>query len=521
MQTFSRPPALPKRKPSAPSHAASDLAALATNDVLRDWDPLSGRLVWAQNFEASFGYPAELIESEIGFWQRNLHPADRARIVASLKNAFASETDRWSGEYRFRAANGDFLLLFERAFIERDDAGRATRFVGSLMDITARRQLQDQVARSQRMEAFGQLAGGVAHDFNNFLTAIVGYADLIAAEGKGRGSIASYINEVRHAATRAATLTRQLLAFSRRQPLEPRVVEINGLVSNLDRSVLRLLGENISVFCEHTNKPIHLKVDPQQFTQIIVNLAVNARDAMPNGGTLQLKLATLPIAEDPARPEIKPGNYIRISIIDDGVGMTNEIKEHIFEPFFTTKGERDGTGLGLATCYGIVRQSGGFLTLESELGEGTSVHVFLPVVPAPPASAQRKPRLDRLPNGHESVLVVEDDRSVRHVAVRTLRLLGYDVVEALTADEGKRQIGKKLDRFHLVVADIMLPDMSGRAFAEWARKHAPQTRVVLVSGYLESTQTGESDDLLFLPKPFDPEQLALTVRAALDGRAPV
>ncbi len=513
---------LPKPLPASPASEfaniqTSDLPALATNDAVRDWDLLSGALIWRQNFASLLGYDENRADGKIEFWQKRLHPADRARIGASLQQAFASNAERWSGEYRFRAANGEYLLLFERACLVRDETGRATRFIGSMMDVTARRQMQDQVARSQRMEAFGQLAGGLAHDFNNFLTAILGYSDLIAAEAPPRGAIVKYIAEVRGAAGRAATLTHQLLAFSRRQPLEPRVLEVNTLVNNLERSILRLLGENISVFCDHTPKPVHVKVDPEQFTQIIVNLAVNARDAMPHGGNLQLKIAVTSLAGDPVHPELAVGEYVRISVIDDGIGMTDEVRQRIFEPFFTTKDERHGSGLGLATCYGIIRQSEGHITIESTLGQGTSVHILLPLVAPPISGTHRRPRLDKLPNGHESILVVEDDRSVRHIAVRTLRLLGYDVVEALCAGEAQKVILENPKRFHLVISDIMLPDMSGRAFADWTRERNSRMQLLLISGYLENNQAGEGSDVFFLPKPFDPEQLAHTVRHALDA----
>src|SRR5205809_3101120 len=314
------------------------------------------------------------------------------------------------------------------------------------------------------MEAFGQLAGGVAHDFNNFLTAILGYSDLLVAEIQGRGTGAKYLSEIRSAAGRAASLTRQLFTFSRRQPLEPRILELNTLIHNLERSILRLLGENISVLCDLIPEKKYIKVDPDQFTQIIINLAVNARDAMPAGGTLLLKTETI-FSNGKAPPEMSPGKYIGISITDNGVGMSDEVKEHLFEPFFTTKGDRHASGLGLATCYGIVRQSGGCITVESELAKGTAVHIYLPEAEAPPAAAYRK--RPKLPSGNETILVVEDDISVRHVAVRTLRMLGYNVLEAFRADEAKRLI--ECNVINLVVSDLVLPVMCGFVFVGWMR----------------------------------------------------
>jgi two-component system, cell cycle sensor histidine kinase and response regulator CckA len=496
------------------------LLARATNDAVRDWDLITGALTWRQGLRALLGYVSGATAGTIDFWRQHLHPADRARVTASVTEALESKAENWSGEYDFERGDGSYIRVLERAVIVRDERGKAVRFVGALMDVTARKQLQDQLSRSQKMEAFGQLAGGVAHDFNNFLTTILGYSDLVVAEVEGRGAVAKYISEIRGAAGRAASLTQQLLAFSRRQPLEPQVLEVNGLVSNLERSILRLLGENIEVFCELLPKETYIKVDPHQFTQIIVNLAVNARDAMSAGGTLHLKTRRLDVTEtapnSPA-PELAPGAYVAISIIDNGCGMSDEVKAHLFEPFFSTKDPQRGSGLGLAACYGIVRQSGGHIALESAPGKGTAVHIYLPEVAAPEPGAYRKPRATRLPCGTETVLMLEDDISVRHVMVRNLRRLGYEVIEAVRAGEARLRMGEQ--RVDLVVSDIVLPDMSGLDFARWAREHHPQTRVLLTSGYLTSSSDREQSDTVFLAKPFDPEQLARAVRDALDGGA--
>jgi signal transduction histidine kinase/CheY-like chemotaxis protein len=489
------------------------LVARATNDAVRDWNLTSGELTWPQGLDTLLGYSPGKSDQTIAFWQRQIQGKDRSRIAGSIRDAIKSKAEYWSGEYRFRHAKGHYLQLLERALIVRDSNGRPVRFIGVLMDVTARKQLHDQLSHSQKMEAFGQLAGGVAHDFNNFLTAILGYSDLLVAEVEGRGTGAKYLSEIRSAAGRAASLTKQLLTFSRREPLEPRVLEVNKVIHDLECSMLRLLGENISVLCELMPEKKHIKVDPDQFTQIIINLAVNARDAMPAGGTLVLKTEAVSTnGKSPA--ELPPGKYVSISMIDNGMGMTDDVKEHLFEPFFTTKDDRHGSGLGLATCYGIVRQSGGHIIVESELGKGTAVHIYLPEVGAPPPAPYRK--RPKLPSGTETILVVEDDISVRHVAVRTLRMLGYNVLEAFRADEAKRLI--QCNIVNLVVSDVVLPDMSGCDFADWTRTNSPSTQILLTSGYLpEITLDTPASDLPFLSKPFDPEQLAETVRASLDG----
>jgi nitrogen-specific signal transduction histidine kinase len=395
------------------------------------------------------------------------------------------------------------------------------------MDVTARKQLQDQLCRSQKMEAFGQLAAGVAHDFNNFLTTILGYGDLLLHERQIKGMLADHVKEIRAAATRASALTQQLLAFSRRQPLEPVVVEVNSIITNLERSLLRLIGENISVVCHlhHEKEGAHIKADPSQITQIILNLAVNARDAMPKGGQLTLETAIVDLTKEMESPflcgDFVSGHYVLIKIADNGIGMSEEVKAHLFEPFFTTKTDQDRSGLGLATCYGIVHQSGGHLRVESDLGKGTVVQIYLPRVPAPPPPSYKKPNNKKPRGGTETILVLEDDISVRHISVRTLRGLGYQVMEAANGADARRLLsengGQKID---LLLTDLIMPEMSGRRFADSLRAAHPNIKVLFISGYLEeSLQPSDrcEPEMFFLPKPFDSEQLATKVREALDG----
>src|ERR1700730_6426562 len=509
---------------SSQSQEHLQIVARATNDAVRDWDVRSGLLFWPQGLESLLGYCRSSAAEQIGFWQEQVHPEDRARAAASIGDALAGTSEHWSGEYRFRRHDGSYLQLLERALIMRDDQGKAVRFVGSLMDITARKQSHDQLCRSQKMEAFGQLAGGVAHDFNNFLTTILGYCDLVLAETGRKGAVASHVAEIRGAARRASVLTGQLLAFSRRQALEPHVVEVNSLIANLEGSLLRLIGENIRVVCHlHDEKQrAHIKVDPVQLTQLILNLAVNARDAMQNGGQLTLETSIVDVSKDTepacASEEFTPGQYVLISVADTGIGMSDEVKAHLFEPFFTTKEEGRGSGLGLATSYGIVRQSGGHITVESESGKGTTVNVYLPKVPPPPAPSYKKPSAKKLPRGTETILVLEDDISVRHISVRVLRSLGYQVVEAANGDDAQRLITQSAAReIHLLLTDVVMPQMSGRHFADWLRKVSPHTKVVFVSGYLDESLQRIDHGMFFLPKPFDPEQLAQSIRHALDS----
>jgi PAS domain S-box-containing protein len=512
------------------SSSGSDYLAFvtrATNDAIRDWDVRSGELSWPQGLQSLFGYDPASNDGQIRFWQQNVHPADRARAASSISEALTGNLDQWTGEYRFRHADGTDRNILERAVILRDETGTAIRLIGSMMDITARKQLQDQLCRSQRMEAFGQLAAGVAHDFNNFLTTILGYGDLLLHEKQIKGPLAEHVTEIRAAAGRASALTQQLLAFSRRQAMEPVVVEVNSIVSNLERSLLRLLGENISVVCElhHEKDGAYVKADPQHITQIIVNLAVNARDAMPHGGQLTLETGLVDLPRHPQCPidcnDCTPGQYVVISVADNGIGMNEEVKAHLFEPFFTTKAADRRSGLGLATSYGIVHQSGGHLRVESEEGKGTTVHVYLPRVPAPPPPSYKKPGSNKVRGGTETILLLEDDVSVRHISVRVLRSLGYEVIEAASSNDARHLLAENRGRrVDLLLTDMVMPQVSGRRFADAFRAAHPNIKVLFISGYLEeSLQPGDrcQPGMFFLPKPFDAEQLAVKVREALDA----
>ncbi|MEO7167051.1 MAG: ATP-binding protein [Spartobacteria bacterium] len=505
-----------------------EIVARATNDAVRDWNLNTGRQTWPRGLESLLGHAGNAASEKIDFWFRHIHPDDLARIQRSLQETLSGPGDRWMGEYRFRRADGEYAHLLERALILRAADGSAARLVGTLMDVTTRRQLQDQVCRSQRMEAFGQLAGGVAHDFNNFLTTILGYSDLLLSESAVKGHVAEQIREIRDAAGRASGLTNQLLAFSRRQSLEPTVLEVNSVITNLERTLLRLLGDHISVVCHlHRRKEgAHIKVDSDQLTQIILNLAVNARDAMRNGGCLMIDTSILQVSSEtelPAtEPALPPGEYVVIALSDNGSGMSDEVKARLFEPFFTTKDEALNSGLGLATSYGIVRQSGGHISADSQPGYGSTFRIFLPRVTPPAPAAYRKPGQRKLLTGTETILVLEDEVGVRHLSVRVLRDLGYHVLEAAHGDDAKRLITKRgAPAIDLLLSDMVMPEISGRDFADWLSKASPNTKVIFISGYLEESlhpHDRRDPGMCFLAKPFSANQLASKVRELLDEK---
>ncbi len=507
-----------------------EIVTRATNDAVRDWNVSTGALLWPRGLKSLLGHARCAASQKIGFWFNHIHPEDLARIQDSLRVAFTKNDETWKGEYRFQRADGAYANILERGLILRDTRGRAVRLVGTLMDVTTRRQLQAQACRSQRMEAFGQLAGGVAHDFNNFLTTILGYSDLLLTEKAVKGQIADQIKEIRDAAGRASSLTHQLLAFSRRQALEPTVLEVNSLISNLERSLLRLLSDNISVVCHlhHLKKGAYIKVDAGQFGQIILNLAVNARDAMRKGGRLTIETSALEVGPLPKRlpngADLPVGEYVTISLADNGCGMSEAVKARLFEPFFTTKEDGHSSGLGLATSYGIVRQSGGHICAESELGKGSTFRIYLPRVAAPPPLPYKKPGHKKPLTGTETILVLEDEVSVRHISVRVLRNLGYEVLEAAHGEDAKRIIAKRngAPKIDLLLTDMVMPEISGRQFVNWLSEASPETKVIFISGYLEeSMHPGDRRDpeMCFLAKPFSADDLASKVRELLDGKA--
>jgi two-component system cell cycle sensor histidine kinase/response regulator CckA len=386
---------------------------------------------------------------------------------------------------------------------------------------------QDRLIQAQKMEAIGQLAGGIAHDFNNLLTAIKGYTDLLLKDRPGKSRERGDLLEIKRAADQAASLTQQLLAFSRKQLLQPRVVLLNEVPVKMENMLRRLIGEDVELVFQLDPATGCVKADPGQIQQVILNLAVNARDAMPQGGRLVLATQNVELdaAEVRGHPEVSPGEYVSITMSDDGVGMDRETLSHIFEPFFTTKDYGKGTGLGLATVYGIVKQSGGHIWVNSEPGGGTAVRIVLPRV-APPSqkanvvSAPRAPG-DRSLQGSETILLVEDEEMVRELSCRVLRQYGYSVLEASQANEAIRIASERGGPIELMVTDLVMPGgVSGHQLAQRLYASRPDMKVLFISGYTEDEGFRQSESgrrMPFLQKPFAPHVLVQTVRDLLDG----
>jgi len=395
--------------------------------------------------------------------------------------------------------------------------------LGVATEITERKLLEEQLLQSQKMEAIGQLAGGVAHDFNNILTAIVGYTDLLSAEVSGNDRQLEDLEEIRKAARRAAALTRQLLAFSRKQVLELRNIDLNHVVLNLDKMLRSLISENIELKTDLADDLAAARADPNQIEQVIMNLAINARDAMPDGGTVMIETrnATLDDAYAAQHVSVIPGDYVMLAVSDTGCGMDERTKSRIFEPFFTTKPAGRGTGLGLSTVYGIVKQTGGNIWLYSEPGKGTTFKVYLPAIAALPADIGKVAPAEAAPRGAGTVLVVEDDEQLRRLTHRALDAQGYTV---LVADRG----GTALDisRRHkgdidLLLTDVIMPDTNGRKLAETIRAARPGLRVLYMSGYPDGAIASHGmlePGVAYLAKPFTTEAITRKVREVLEER---
>ena len=399
-------------------------------------------------------------------------------------------------------------LLLAAIMAERDDA------------MTKRLLLEEQLRHSQKMEAVGRLAGGIAHDFNNLLTAIIGYTEIVLTSLDPKDSRRADAEEIGRAAMRAADLTRQMLAFSRRQVLQPKIISLNIALEKVEPMLRRLIGENVSMTV--TGKAVNhwVRVDRGQVEQVLMNLVVNARDAMPQGGRLIIETgdAVLDEAAVADTPEARPGQYVMLSVADSGMGMAPEVRARIFEPYFTTKDVGKGTGLGLSTAYGIVRQSGGVITVSSEVGLGTTFRIYFPRSKAP-AQVAGQTAVDKMPDGNEHILLVEDDPSVRRLSKELLSRLGYSVTVAASGRAGLALGSDDTRHFDLTLCDVILGDLSGPAVAEALRALRPSIRVLYMSGYADDAivRTGVLDEgKPFLQKPFTPMQLARKIREVLD-----
>jgi signal transduction histidine kinase/ActR/RegA family two-component response regulator len=443
----------------------------------------------------------------------------------SAISAFESQGTSARYETKWKRQDGSSITVRLAGRQLSDERGRSLGFEIFVEDVTERQMLQKQFEHAQRMEAVGRLAGGVAHDFNNLLMIISSYAQLLEDSPSDAETVVQYARQVKDAASRAATVTRQLLAFSRKQILEPATLDLNSVIVDLARMLPRLLGEDIEVQKALKADLGKVRADRGQMEQVIMNLAVNARDAMPHGGKLTVETTNVELDAHYTQhyaAEVPPGNYIMLAVSDTGMGMDSETQAHIFEPFFTTKEPGKGTGLGLATVYGIVKQSRGFIWVYSEMEKGSTFKIYLPRVDVP-ADVEKVPRPARIaPGGHETILLVEDELALRVVSRVYLESKGYAILEAGTAAEALKISATYERNIHVLITDMVMPGMGGVELAKKVLQTRPELAVILVSGYTDRTW---SDDALavgasFLQKPFSLDALARLVRARIDEPRP-
>ncbi|MBI1865278.1 MAG: PAS domain S-box protein [Nitrospirae bacterium] len=470
-------------------------------------------------FEKQTGYTREeVLGKRPSILQSGRH--DRAFYERMWGTLLKGEA--WTGVLVNRRKDG--TLYQEETVISpiRDADGRIANYVAIKLDVTRERELEAQLRQSQKMEAVGRLAGGVAHDFNNMLTVITGYSEFLLKRLSESDPIRSEISAIRQAGERAAGLTRQLLAFSRRQVLAPQVLSLNKVVSEMEKMLGRLIGEDVEIIMVLGRGLSNVKADPGQIEQVVMNLAVNARDAMPEGGKLTIETADVDLSEAYVREHVGvvPGRHVMLSVSDTGHGMDDETRSHIFEPFFTTKEVGKGTGLGLATVYGIVKQSGGHVSVYSEPGRGTAFKIYLPRAEEEATPGQEVVPSEEL-RGTETVLLVEDEEGVRDLASRVLRENGYTVFEAENGQTALDVLDRHEGPVDLVLTDVVMPGMNGFELTKRASVLRPGSDVLYMSGYTEE-MIGERGlleaDIPFLPKPFTPEALLRKVREVLASR---
>jgi len=451
-----------------------------------------------------------------------IHMEDQTVDSDLYKKLLSGKQDHYQIEKRYIRKDGGVVWGRVNVSLVRDEGGNPQYTIHMIENINEWKKLETQFLQSQKMETVGRLAGGIAHDLNNLLTILMGYSQLSLLGLKEDHPLKGNLQEIKSATERAAQLTNQLLAFSRRQVLNMMVLDLNTVVRGMEKMLRRIIGEDIELITHLAEGLGRVKTDPSQIEQVLLNLVVNAKEAMPNGGKLILETNPVELDENYARTHINviPGRYVLISVSDTGCGMSPEVKERIFDPFFTTKGKDKGTGLGLSTVYGIVKQSGGNIWVYSEPGKGTTFKIYLPQVEEEADALPEKDEGGDLPRGSEIVLLVEDDPSVRGLAARVLGEQGYTVLEAADGEEAMHIAHKPIIKeIHLLLTDVVMPHMGGKELVERFKALYPSVKILFISGYTDTAVTLQAllaSDFPFLQKPFSPIALAKKVREVLD-----
>jgi two-component system, cell cycle sensor histidine kinase and response regulator CckA len=487
-------------------------------DMIAVVDMNGRRLYNSPSYERLLGYSPEELAKTSAYDQ--IHSDDREKVKEAAEEARRSGRGR-PVEYRIRHKDGHWLTLESTASVVRDSRGNIEKLVIVNRDITERKQLEEQLYLSQKLEAIGRLSGGVAHDFNNLLGVIIGYGEALEARIPKNDPFREAVDEIQGAGKRAAALTQQLLAFSRKQVLEPKALDLKAVVVELERMLRRLIGEDIDLKIVLPERLGTVKADRGQIEQVLLNLAVNARDAMPQGGQLTIEATNSELGQSDVNRfrYVTPGRYVMLRVTDSGCGMNSELQSHIFEPFFTTKEKGKGTGLGLATVYGVIKQSGGYIWVDSEPGKGAAFRIYLPEVEeSPDRPGEQKPQAKRRTTAPRTILLVEDEESLRKLARSILVGAGYVVLEAHDGTKALQLSKETTDVIDLVLTDVVMPGMSGRQLADELSRLRPEMMVLYMSGYSDGAIADHGvleSGISVLHKPFTRDQLLRRVDDAL------
>lgn len=492
--------------------------AEATTDAVWDWDLQTDQVWWNDAVHTLFGFNIDEMEPDSTSWTSRIHPDDVGRITSSIHEVIDSGQVHWKGEYRFRCKDGRYARIVDRGFVVRDAEGQPCRMVGGMIDMTERLVLEEQLRQSQRLETVGQLTGGMAHDFNNLLTVILGNAEILAEEMSSLPRGKALAEMIVQAAQRGSELTSRLLAFARKQALAPQIVNPNRVLTEMDGLLRRTLGEHIEINVVLSAGLWSAMVDPAQLESATLNLCLNARDAMPQGGRLTIETANVRLDAEytSQHPDVQPGDYVMVAVSDTGYGIESGLLERVFEPFFTTKEPGKGTGLGLSMVYGFLKQSRGHVSIYSEIGQGTTVKLYLPKAAGEEPEVSK--RGESLNSGTGIILLVEDDALVRGYTHMQLTSLGYQVIEACNAGEAL-DVLRSPQELDLLFTDVVMPGgMNGKQLAVEAKNLRPELPVLFVSGYTDNAivHHGRLDPgVQLLTKPYFKADLAQRVAQAI------
>ena len=494
------------------------IASWCSRDLIFEKDIDSGKLTWFADIDEALNYEPGEFPRTIKAWQDSLHPNDVDRVINAIEQHVNDPSQYYEQEYLIRTKDGRYRIWIEHAQLITKDGKKTSRMIGSCSDITKSKQ---EFLQIQKMETVGRLAGGIAHDFNNLLTAIIGFSDMALQEENLNEECRVYINEIKNAGNLASSLTRQLLAFSRKQVFNIQIVNMNEVVKQTEKLVRRLIGENISIDLKLEPELFNTELDSSQIQQVIMNLTVNANDAMPDGGTVTIETYNAYLGEEYIQkyPEIHEGEYVALSIRDTGEGIPREDVARIFEPFFTTKGKGKGTGLGLSTVYGIVKQSKGYIYAYSKPGEGTEFRIYFPAVKSDRTKVEDSEKEGTGQKGKEIILLVEDEPLVRMLAESALSKKGYVIYVASCAEDALLLFDQHAEKINILVTDVIMPGMNGMQLAEKLLVKKPGLKILFMSGYPDDVITHYDDlgkGINLLQKPFSPDELTDMVRSVLD-----